>query len=152
MQTKEDPTLVFVSRIAIRWGDMDVMGHVNNAVYFTYIEQARVDWLSSIGCAPAPDGEGPVIVNASCTFLRQLKYPGEIEIRTFVGEIGRSSIQTTHQIRRVDTPAVLCAEGAAKIVWVNFPLEKSQPLTPELRSRFLQQSQAALALSVDGAA
>ncbi len=45
-------TLVHVARMPIRWGDMDMMGHVNNAKYFTYIETARIDWFTSIACSP----------------------------------------------------------------------------------------------------
>jgi len=130
-----DRTLVHVTRMPIRWGDMDMMGHVNNAKYFTYIETARVDWFGSIGCEPNPEGEGPVLINASCTFLKQLEYPGEIEIRTFVGAFGRSSFKTFHEIRRVDQPDVLSAEGAAKVVWVDFVAGKSKPLPDEVRER-----------------
>jgi acyl-CoA thioester hydrolase len=129
---------VHTIRMAIRWGDMDAMGHVNNTVYFRYIEQARIDWLSQLGCAPDPQGEGPVIINARCTFLRQLTYPGDIEIRTFVGEFGRTSFETYHEIRRTDQPDLLCAEGGAKVVWVNFPLQKSMPLSPALRERLVE--------------
>lgn len=128
---------VFTTRIAIRWGDMDTMGHVNNAVYFRYIEQARIDWLSQLKCAPDPGGEGPVIINAHCTFLKQLEYPGDIEVRTFVGQLGRTSFETYHEIRRVDVPDVLCAEGGAKVVWVNFPQQKSTPLSEELRKKLV---------------
>jgi acyl-CoA thioester hydrolase len=128
-------TLVHVTRMPIRWGDMDMMGHVNNAKYFTYIETARIDWFTSIGCEPNPKGEGPVLINASCTFLRQLEYPGEIEIRTFIGAFGRSSFETFHEIRRVDQPDVLSAEGAAKVVWVDFMAGKSKPLPEEIRRR-----------------
>ncbi|MET0961604.1 MAG: thioesterase family protein [Noviherbaspirillum sp.] len=128
--------LVHVMRMPMRWGDMDMMGHVNNAMYFTYIETARIDWFTNLGCAPNPKGEGPVLINASCTFMKQLEYPGEIEIRTFVGEFGRSSFETFHQIRRVDQPDLLCAEGAAKVVWVDFVAGKSMPLSEELKARF----------------
>ena len=38
------------SLIAIRWGDMDALGHVNNSVYLQYMDVARVDWLHKIGC------------------------------------------------------------------------------------------------------
>ena len=62
--------------VPIRWGDMDAMGHVNNAVYFRYFETVRIDWMRSIGAARGPDGIGPVIVNAFCSFIRQLEYPG----------------------------------------------------------------------------
>ncbi|HTN64842.1 MAG TPA: thioesterase family protein [Burkholderiaceae bacterium] len=130
--------LVHITRLAIRWGDMDAAGHVNNTVYFRYMEQARIDWLSAIGCEPNRQGEGPVIVNARCTFLRQLKYPGEIEILTYVGVPGRSSFETMQEIRRVDTPDVLAAEGGAKVVWVNYAQEKSVALAPQMRARLQQ--------------
>ena len=119
----------------IRWGDMDAMGHVNNTIYFRYLEQARIEWFSQMNCDPDPQGEGPVIINAHCTFLRQLKYPGDIEVLTFVGELGRSSFETIQEIRRADDPETLIAEGGAKVVWVNFPLEKSMPLPDAVRQR-----------------
>ena len=124
--------------MAIRWGDMDAMGHVNNTVYFRYIEQARIDWFSQLDCAPDPQGEGPVIINARCTFLRQLTYPGDIEVKTFVGDFGRTSFETYHEIRRVDALDELSAEGGAKVVWVNFPQQKSTPLPDELRTRLMR--------------
>lgn len=127
---------VHVMRMAIRWGDMDVMGHVNNTVYFRYIETARIAWLEQAGAMPDPAGEGPVIVNAHCAFLKQLKYPGEIEVTTFVGPPGRSSFEVSHEIRLVGPDGqagALHAEGGAKVVWVNFPAEKSAPLPDRLR-------------------
>ncbi|OGB23234.1 MAG: thioesterase [Burkholderiales bacterium RIFCSPLOWO2_02_FULL_57_36] len=127
--------LVHAARMPIRWGDMDAMGHVNNTIYFRYLEQARIEWFSQMNCDPDPQGEGPVIINAHCTFLRQLKYPGDIEVLTFVGELGRSSFETIQEIRRADDPETLIAEGGAKVVWVNFPLEKSMPLPDAVRQR-----------------
>ena len=129
------PRLVHSMRMPIRWGDMDAMGHVNNTVYFRYIEQARIDWFEQIACTPEPTGEGPVIVNAHCSFLKQLKYPGQIEVTTHVGPPGRSSFEMTHEIRLVGadgSAGALHAEGGAKVVWVNFPAEKSVPLPPLL--------------------
>jgi acyl-CoA thioester hydrolase len=129
----ENMKLMHITRMPIRWGDMDAMGHVNNAVYFRYLEQARVEWLQSAELAIEWVDTGPVVINAHCTYLRQLKYPGDIEIRTFAGAPGRSSFETMQEIRRVDTPDVLCAQGGAKVVWVNYAEEKSVPLPDELR-------------------
>lgn len=126
--------LVHTMRMPIRWGDMDALGHVNNTVYFRYMEQARIEWFNEIGCLPDSQDEGPVIVNAHCTFIRQLRYPGEIEIRTFVGPSGRSSFETYVEIRRVDELTTLAAEGGAKIVWVDFQKEKSVPLPAYVRA------------------
>src|SRR3978361_1004746 len=108
----EDRPLVHVMRMPIRWGDMDMMGHVNNAMYFTYLETARIDWFVSIGCSPNPGGEGPGLINASCACIKQVECPGDSEIRPFGGDFGRTSFETFHQIRRVDQPDVVCAEGA----------------------------------------
>ncbi len=129
--TQSPLRLVHSMRMPIRWGDMDAMGHVNNTVYFRYFETARIAWFDQIACAPDPGGEGPVIINADCSFLKQLKYPGEIEVTTLVGPPGRSSFQMRHEIRLVGAdgaPGEVHAEGGAKVVWVNFPAEKSVQL------------------------
>lgn len=124
-----------VARMAIRWGDMDALGHVNNIVYFQYFEQARVEWLLSTGFAPeGTQDEGPVIVNTHCNFVRQLRYPGDIEVRTAVERIGRSSIDTIQQIVRLDAPDVVCAEGGTRIVWANYREERSVPVPEVLRA------------------
>lgn len=127
---------VHALRMPIRWGDMDAMGHVNNTNYFRYIESARIAWLEQVGGLPDARGEGPVIVNAQMSFLKQLTYPGEIEVRTFVAPPGRSSIEVSHEIRLVGPDGeagALHAEGAAKVVWVDFAMERSAPLPQALR-------------------
>lgn len=131
--------LVHVMRMPIRWGDMDMLGHVNNTVYFRYIESARIAWLEDAGATPDPATatEGPVIVSAQCAFIRQLKYPGEIEVTTYVGPPGRSSFDVTHEIRLVGQDGQagdVYAEGGAKVVWVNFQAEKSVPLPDSVRA------------------
>jgi acyl-CoA thioester hydrolase len=127
-----------VSRQAIRWGDMDMMGHVNNTVYFRYLETARIAWLEQIEGSPDPAGIGPVIINAHCTFKKQLKYPGEIEVSTYVGTAGRSSFEMTHEIRLVGPDGQaghdVHAEGGTKIVWVDLQAEKSVPLPEKVRA------------------
>lgn len=128
--------LVHTMRMPIRWGDMDAMGHVNNTNYFRYIESARIAWLEQVGGLPDSRDEGPVIVNASMNFLKQLTYPGDIEVRTFVAPPGRSSVEVSHEIRLIGAdgaPGDLHADGVAKVVWVDFKLGKSAPLPDALR-------------------
>ena len=120
--------------IPIRWGDMDVMGHVNNTVYFRYMEIARIEWMARIGAAPNPHGDGPVIVNAFCNFMRQLEYPGDLLARHYVASPGRSSFDTFITLERADAPGVVCAEGGATTVWVDFKAQKSAPLPDWLRA------------------
>jgi len=128
---------VHVMRQAIRWGDMDAFGHVNNTIYFRYMETARIAFLEQAAGELNAEGEGPVIVTAYCSFIKQLKYPGEIEVRTYAAAPGRASVEVTHDIRLVDADGnaeVVHAEGGAKVVWVNFAAEKSVPLPAALKA------------------
>lgn len=129
----QDKKLVHETRIAIRWGDMDAMGHVNNTIYFRYLEIARVEWLDSLGAAPNPTGQGPVIVNAFCNFYKQLEYPGEVLARHYVSSPGRSSFDTWITLERSDQAGVIYAAGGATTVWMDFPAQKSAPLPDWLR-------------------
>jgi acyl-CoA thioester hydrolase len=117
---------IHTTNVPIRWGDMDAQGHVNNTVYFRYMEQARIEWLARVrerlGEFP---GEGQVIVNASCTYLVPLTYPGTVEIRMFLGTPGRSSIETGYELWMDQRK---CAEGAAKLVWIDLETQRSAPL------------------------
>lgn len=123
--------LIHVTKMPIRWGDMDAYGHVNNTVYFRYMEQARVEWVEAMGVPVRPGGCGPVIINASCTFLKPMNYPGTVEVRTFVGHPGRSSVQS-HVEMLID--GEVYAEGAAKIVWMDTLTGKSVAIPDDVRA------------------
>jgi len=126
---------VFTFVMPIRWGDMDAMGHVNNTVYFRYMEQARLEWFASLGRnGKDASGHGPVIINASMTFLKQLRFPGDIECRVYAGKLGRTSFETWTEILRTDLPDVIWAEGGAKVVWCDYAAEKSVPVPEEIRA------------------
>lgn len=133
----EKKKAVYTLRIPIRWGDMDAMGHVNNTVYFRYLETIRIEWMRSIGCQPDPQGEGPVIINAFCTFHKQLEFPGDVVATMFVSDVGRSSFESWCTLERADVPGVVYASGGATTVWVDFPKQKSAPIPDSLRQHLL---------------
>ena len=135
LELPEHKKLVCEMVMPIRWGDMDAMGHVNNTVYFRYMETVRIDWMRSIGCQPDPSGQGPVIVNAFCNFYRQLEYPGDVIVRMYVSDPGRSSFESWHTLSRADDPDTVYAAGGATTVWTDFPAQKSAPLPDWLRQR-----------------
>jgi len=106
---------------------MDALGHVNNTVYFRYMEQARIEWLyaQSVFGEERDENTSSVIVNASCTFLEPLVYPGEVEVKMYVGELGRTSVGSFYDILRGGRRV---AEGAARIVWIDVKTGRSTPL------------------------
>jgi acyl-CoA thioester hydrolase len=133
-----DKRLVFEMVIPIRWGDMDAMGHVNNAVYFRYLETLRIEWFRRLGSMTNPDGIGPVIINAFCTFIRQLEYPGDLLARHHVHTLGRSTVDTYATLSRTDQPDQVAAEGGATVVWTDARLQRSVPIPDAVRERLLR--------------
>ena len=137
---------VHTSHQAIRWGDMDLLGHVNNTLYFRYMEQARLEWIYSL----VPKGNpyegaaiGPVIVNASCTFLVPLVYPGDFEVTMYLGEPGRTSVNSFYEILMNERKY---AEGASKLVWIDLASGRPVPIPEEVVAplRALDATHAAL--------
>ncbi len=126
--------LVHEMVIPIRWGDMDVMGHVNNTLYFRYMEIVRLDWIFSRRPADPLRHEGPVIINAFCNFLRQLTFPGDAKVTMYVANPGRSSFETYHTIERTDEPGPVYAEGGAKTVWSDYERKVAKPLPDWFRA------------------
>ncbi len=125
---------VYTSRIPVRWGDMDALGHVNNTVYFRFAEQVRIEWLESLGIKDIVNADnGPVIINVSCTFFKPISYPAIVDLAMSIAKPGRSSLQTYFEVRCVGDDSTLYAEGAAKIVWWNPRSGKSLPLPDFIR-------------------
>jgi len=124
--------LVHVERIPIRWGDMDAMGHVNNTVYFRYMEQARIGWFDAlVPAAEAWKGTGIVIANASCNFKRALNYPGTVEVRLSIEPPGGSSVGTFYELKMDDT---LYADGAAVVVFIGMQSQKPVRIPERIRA------------------
>jgi len=125
--------LVHVERIAVRWGDMDAMGHVNNTVYFRFMEQARIGWFESL----VPEDEawqrtGIVIANASCNFKRPINYPGTVDVRVLAGPPGGSSVQTYYELT---VGGELYADGAATVVFIDMASQRPLRIPEDIRRR-----------------
>ena len=117
---------VHTTSIKARWCDMDALGHVNNSVYFSYMEQARVEWMNTqLESAAHLEGQGNVIVNASCSFLVPLIHPAEIEVRMYLASPGRTSVGSFYDIF---SNGKKHADGAAKIVWIDLATGRPVPL------------------------
>ena len=125
--------LVHVEKIPVRWGDMDAMGHVNNTVYFRFMEQTRISWFEAL----MPRGEawgttGIVIVNASCNFRKPINYPATVEVKMYAGPLGGSSVPTYYDLLVKDE---VHADGEAKIVFIDMQKQKAVRIPENLRAK-----------------
>ena len=130
----ENKKLVYEMTVPIRWGDMDAMGHVNNTIYFRYLEIIRVEWLAKHNAEPSPEGQGPVIVNAFCNFYKQLEYPGDVLLKMYVSDPARTTFETWTTMELASNPGTIYAAGGATTIWVDFPKQKAIELPEWVRA------------------
>lgn len=136
MHSEHSRRLTLVTSIPVRWGDMDALGHVNNTVYFRFMEQARIEWMTAYGYGSYLTEEGPVIANASCNFRIPITYPATVEVSMFLADPGRSSVMTSYELRVKGDDRVF-ADGTAKLVWISTRTGRSIPLPDALRTSAL---------------
>jgi len=135
LELPEKKKLVYEMTMPIRWGDMDPMAHVNNTIYFRYMEVIRLEWMRSLG--EKLDGrtvEGLIIVNAFCTFHKQFEYPGDILAKLYVSDPGRTSFESWTTMTKAGEPDAVYASGGSTIVWVDYTKQKSVPLPDRIRA------------------
>lgn len=128
---------VFSHTLQVRFRDCDAMGHVNNAVYLTYLEETRFAywrslWGSDLEAAETP---GVILARAEVDYRRAATYGEVLEIRLSLEKIGRTSITSTYEI--VDQAGELVA--AARTVIVVYDYKTGQPVqvSDEVRARLL---------------
>ncbi len=119
---------VYTGTLTVRWSDLDLLGHVNNAKYFTYVEQARIEWFETLGSLDDPIG--PVLAAVDMTFKKPIFHPATLEVKLYAGEAGRSSFRVKHEIYN---NGVLQAEGNSTLVWVSYPDVKPVPLPQKMK-------------------
>ena len=94
--------MIHEKRIEIRWKDLDVYGHVNNAVYLTYLEEVRDEWLGEVLGDPA-EIWNYVLVRVAIDYRRELSLDDDVVIATCrLTSIGTSSVRTEERVLTVD--------------------------------------------------
>jgi acyl-CoA thioester hydrolase len=118
-------------RIAIRWSDVDAYQHVNNAIYLNYLEEARDRLVEDLfGPHEAWDF---VLAHVEIDFRSELKQSdGEVIVSCAVASLGRASVRTKEQIRKLD--GTLAAESESVVVPLDRDKKKARPLTDAERA------------------
>ena len=128
----EKGRLLSTINFPIRWGDMDALGHVNNAQYLRYFEESRVDWTQRNGLRLHNEGEGMILLKASVTYKKPVVYPATVTVTLFAGAIGRTSLQMINELT-VAGDATPAAIGEFVIVWFDYTQQKPAPVPQRLR-------------------
>ncbi|MGQ7958076.1 acyl-CoA thioesterase [Pseudomonas sp. SP16.1] len=127
-------TLLHTAHIAVRWGDMDSYGHVNNILYMQYLEEARIAWLERAGVAMTNAPLGPVVLQTLHTYLKPVVHPATVVVELFAGTLGRSSLVLEHRLSTLEDPHAIYGEGYCKLVWIEHASGRSVPLPQHVRA------------------
>jgi acyl-CoA thioester hydrolase len=122
--------------IEIRWRDVDAYRHVNNAVYATYLEECRDEWLER-ALGEAADPWDYVLARVAIDFRRELTLEdGTVVVSCRLERVGNASLTLAEQVRTAD--GELAAESEAVIVARDRETGRSRPLSDVEREAFLQ--------------
>jgi acyl-CoA thioester hydrolase len=116
----------------VRYGDIDRQGHVNNAVFSTYLETGRVAIIHDPQAGLQVAGATSVLARIELDFLRELRWPATLEVGTAVAEIGRSSYVFA---QAVFCDGVCAATARSTMVLIDGATRRARPLPPELIER-----------------
>jgi acyl-CoA thioester hydrolase len=130
------PDFAYRHRLAVRFRDCDAMGHVNHAVYFTYLEQCRLTFWRELTGTPSPHTR-VIIARAECDYRAPAHFGDELDVSLNVAAIGRSSFTLVYEIARA-ADARLVANG--KTVMVSYDYAASQTVElPAATRELLEQ-------------
>jgi acyl-CoA thioester hydrolase len=119
-------------QLAIRWRDLDAYGHVNNAVYLTYLEECRDGCVAAV-LGPIADTWEFVLAHVGIDYRHELRLEDRaVVVRCWIESFGRSSVRTREEIRKLD--GSLAAEASSVVVPRDPAGSGSRPLTDEERA------------------
>jgi len=125
-------------QIEIRWVDLDVYGHVNHAVYLTYLEEARDEWLGRTLGDPASVWSY-VVARVAIDYRRELKLEDDVVVaRCGLARIGTSSVTTQEAV--LTSSGEVSAEAEAVLVARDDETGRSRPLNDAERAAFERAS------------
>ena len=123
--------------VDVRFRDMDSMGHVNNAVYLTYFENARIAYWRAVPGIRSRRNLDYILARAECDFRSPTTLEDELCCHVRVGWFGRSSFAFEYLLRD-EHSARIVAEGRTVQVMYDYVERRSRPLDPEVRSAIEQ--------------
>lgn len=137
--------------IPVAWGEMDALGHVNNVVYFRYLESSRVEYIRRIGHgrlrndgSNATNQVGFILQSAQARFRVPLEYPDTVRVTSRAVRVETDRFTLTHVVMST-TRSVVAAIGESVIVTYDYAAKAKMPMSESVRRGILEIDGAHLA-------
>jgi acyl-CoA thioester hydrolase len=124
----------FSHRVEVRFRDCDPMGHVNHAVYLSYLEQCRFAFWRQLTGAAAGPASGIIIARVECDYRAPAFFGEVLEVRLKVTEIGRSSFVVVYDITDTASERRL-ADAKTVLVSYDYAAGKPTAISDTLRAQ-----------------
>jgi acyl-CoA thioester hydrolase len=122
----------FVHRESVRFGDLDAMGHVNNAVYLTYLESARTEFLLELGLVRRLEDLGIVVARVEIDFRSPVRFRETVAVGVRAAGFGRKSFALEY---RIEAGGRLAAEARSVCVAYDYDKRETKTIPPTWRER-----------------
>jgi acyl-CoA thioester hydrolase len=123
---------MFVYREHVRFRDLDAMGHVNNAVFLTYIESARVAFLQHLGAATTLEDMSIIVARIEIDFRAPVGFGDELEISVRASRFGEKSFDLDYELR---VGGVVVAEAKSVLVGYDYGRHEAVEIPDEWREK-----------------
>ena len=120
--------------MVVLWGDMDALGHVNNAIYARWLEQARIEYFRALG-AFGSGGAGPILARQAIDFKSPVKYPDRVTLEIGVERIGTTSLVLRSRGTSEAQGGALVFESESIVVLFDYAAGHKVAIDPALRAR-----------------
>lgn len=132
----EKPLFKHITEIEIRFADIDAFGHVNNAVYLTYFENARVKYFNEIvDWTYDWSKEGVILARAEINFIQPAHFNDKVFIETRCARMGNKSFDLHYRmIMRKGDSEILLADSVTVMVAFDYVGQQSIPVPDEWKS------------------
>lgn len=126
----------FVWPVEVRFRDLDALGHVNNAVFLTYLESARIAYWLELSGRTGLAGMDMILARVEIDYRSQAGYRDQLEVGVRVASVGRSSVTMEFRIVERETQR-LVAESRNVLVFYDYAANRSLPIPEELRHKLV---------------
>lgn len=130
-----------VTGITIRFRDIGSMGHVNNAVFFTYFEEGRKEFLRSLFNIVNPEEYNFILAHISCDFMKPVRISDPITLQLWVGETGQKKFDLMYKIVNRDDESIIYASGRSVQIFYDYSKNSTEPIPPYFLEKILEYAE-----------
>ncbi|HEX6594571.1 MAG TPA: thioesterase family protein [Bacillota bacterium] len=127
----------FSTRVRIRFSETDLFGHMNNVSTFIYFEEARIEFLKSMGLFGNDYESGiPIVADLQCDYLTQVFFDEQISVFVKAADVGTTSFDLHYMA--VNEREEICFTGRGRLVFIEPKSGKPIPLPQSMKRKLLQ--------------